>query len=170
MRPSSRVVASLLRGEQVLFGVGVVGVADHEIRSERAIRSFDEERSFAAFDRGCRSVCIVGDAEFGAQFDDGVDDSADPTLGIPDTEVEIDVAHQIVQRGRVRRRPAEKDQRVLHDLLELWMVEVVLDVALHRSEQREPACLSCHIEVDEIPQPCAILVNEMLHPHLIVLA
>ncbi len=122
--PVVGVVAAPFRGQQFLLGVGVVGVAHDQIRLQGAGRRFDLESARAAFDLRCRAIGVVLDAEFRAQVRDAVDDRADPAVGVPDAEVEIDVAHQVVERRRVGRRAAEKHQRVLHDLLELRMVEV----------------------------------------------
>jgi len=48
------------------------------------------------------------DAEVLAEFDDAVDDGADPAFGVVDAHVVVDVAHQVVQRGVFVGEPPRK--------------------------------------------------------------
>jgi hypothetical protein len=87
-----------------------------------------------------------------------------------DPEVVVDVRHEVVQRGRLPGGPPEEDEGVLEQLLELRVVEVALDVVLHRSDEGEPPRRPHHVEVEEVPQPRPVLVDEPLHADLVALA
>ncbi len=164
------VVLALVLGEQFALGVAVVGVDDDAVGVELlAVDRLDEEAVLPAVDLGHLGVSLVGDAHLLAQFDQRVDDGADAALRVVDAEVEVDVAHHVVQRRRVRRRPAEEHERVLHDLLELRVLEVVLDVALHRPDELEAHGRGGqHVQVDPVPQARAVLVDELVHRRLVV--
>jgi len=47
------------------------------------------------------------------------------------------------------------------------VLEVALNVVLHRPEQREPPRVAEHVEVDVIAQSGAVLVDEVLHADIV---
>jgi len=84
----------------------------------------------------CVDVCVGIDLDtlFAGNLGHRLDDLVHPTLWVVDPKLEIHVAHQFVQRRRVVRRSAEKDERVLEQLPEFRMGDVLADVIVHRAE------------------------------------
>jgi len=166
--PVVLVVLPFLRWQQLLLGVGVVGVRDNIVGEELlAVFGSDRKAAFPAGDLIDRLVGDVLDAEFFTEVDHRVDERAKPAFRVVDTHVEIDVAHQVVERGRVLWRSPEEHEGVLHDLLELGVFEVVRNVALHLSKQREPPGVPEHVGIDVVSQAGSILVDEVFHPDIV---
>ena len=94
---------------------------------------------------------------------DSVDDARHPALGVVNAEVEVDVAHQRVERGGVVRRPAEEDQRVLDELFQLRVIEVRPDVVVHRPEEGDAASRPQQAGIDPVAESRPALVDELLH-------
>jgi len=91
--------------------VGVVGVRDHPVGEILlAVFSANRKRPLPAGDFGDGLIGDELDAQLLAEFDDAVDDRPHPAVGVVDAHVEINVAHQIVERGRVGRRATQKDE------------------------------------------------------------
>jgi hypothetical protein len=114
-------------------------------------------------------VCEELHAEFTCEVGHPDGDAVHAALRVVDAEVEVDVAHEVVQRGRGVGRPAEEHQGVLHHLLELRVVEVVLDVVLHRPEERQAAGVLGEARVEPVPDSGPVDFDEVLHPDLVVL-
>jgi hypothetical protein len=83
--------------------VGVVGVAHDVVREELPVRGADDERPRPSPNLLDGRPRVEVDAEFLGHRDDAVDDPAQSAVGVVDAEVEVDVAHQVVQRRRVLR-------------------------------------------------------------------
>jgi hypothetical protein len=95
--------------EQCLFGVGVIGVADDEIRVDRPARGLELEAAPTATDALDLHPRPELDTQLPAEFHDAVDDRPHATIGVMHAEVEIHVTHQVVDGGRVRRGAAEEN-------------------------------------------------------------
>ncbi len=157
-------VGPRLLGQQLGLGVGHVGVGDHQVGAELLPRRQPDARRPSALGEDLRHGRFgpVPDAVLRTDRRQRADDRVDAALGIEHAHVEVDVAHDVVERWGVVGRRAQEDQLVLEDLLHRVAGEAAADVGVHVLEDVQRPALHRGLAIDEVEEAVVVAVHELL--------